>query len=81
MLQKIIQVGNSAAITIPKDFLKGTTLKVGDRVWVETDNEEKTLTVKTEKGKEETKISKEFAAWTEAFINRNQPMLEELARK
>ena len=37
MLQKVIKVGNSVAITLPKDFLDNAKVKAGDRVHVEVD--------------------------------------------
>ena len=37
MLQKVIKVGNSAAVTIPKYFLEKSSMKIGDKVFVEFD--------------------------------------------
>lgn len=37
MIQKLIKVGNSLGIIIPKDILKLMKLKVGDKVWVDYD--------------------------------------------
>jgi bifunctional DNA-binding transcriptional regulator/antitoxin component of YhaV-PrlF toxin-antitoxin module len=34
-LQKIIKTGNSAAVTIPSDFIKAVGTKIGDQVKVE----------------------------------------------
>ena len=32
MIQKIIRVGNSAALTLPKEFLEEAGLKIGDEM-------------------------------------------------
>ncbi|OGG22221.1 hypothetical protein A3D03_04700 [Candidatus Gottesmanbacteria bacterium RIFCSPHIGHO2_02_FULL_40_13] len=36
MIQKIIKVGNSAAVTIPKEFLLETGIRIGDEMIIET---------------------------------------------
>ena len=35
MIQKIIRVGNSAAVIIPKKFLNENNFKIGDKVEIE----------------------------------------------
>jgi len=81
MLQKIIKVGNSAAVTIPKSFLKQASFKVGDEVLVETDFQSETLMVRPKAAQEVTPVSKEFISWTKKFIKKYRPMLQELAKK
>ncbi len=34
-MQKVIKTGNSAAVTIPSDFIKAVGIKIGDDVKVE----------------------------------------------
>lgn len=45
MIQKIIQVGNSTGIIIPKSVLDVLGLKPGNEVSVETDNTTKSLII------------------------------------
>jgi len=80
MLQKVIKVGNSAAVTIPKSFMDQTNIKIGDRVKVDTDPDKNSLLIKT-RGRKTAPISQEFAQWTKDFIEEYRPMLEELAKK
>lgn len=81
MIQKVINVGNSSAITIPKSFLKETKMKSGDQVIVEADFVSKVLTVRPKYVKKSISISEDFTVWTEKLINKYQPVLEELAQK
>ena len=71
MRQKIIRVGNSAAITIPKKILEEKSLKVGDVAEVEL------VTTK----KEKTTLTPGFLQWVDNYIEKNRPALEELAKK
>lgn len=81
MLQQIIRVGNSAAITIPKDFLRETKIKIGDQILVEANLTTKTIILKPKKAKLASPISPEFSSWTKNFIKKYQPLLDELAKK
>ena len=46
MTQKVLKVGSSAAVTIPKKSLEELGLKVGDRVAVEIDKKSKAVIIK-----------------------------------
>jgi len=45
MLQKIIQVGNSAAVTLSKEHLDYLGLSVGDKVYLVYSVKNKTITI------------------------------------
>lgn len=45
-IHKIIQVGGSAGITIPKKFLKATNLVIGEKIALEMNTDSKTLLMK-----------------------------------
>lgn len=81
MIQKIIRVGNSAALTIPQGFLKKVGWKVGDELVVEGDSEMRVLVLKDKTSPYKTKITPEFKEWLDDFTKRNSALLEELARK
>lgn len=79
MIQKVLKVGDSAAVTIPKKSLVELGLKIGGQVDVEVDKKIRTVLVKPAE-----KLSKEnlkIAKLTLDFINRYRKDLEALARK
>ena len=77
MIQKVLKVGSSAAVTIPKQSLEGLGLKIGDRVAVHIDRKRWKLSImpaaKT--------VDRELLEWTRKFIERYRPALEALAKK
>ena len=77
MTQKVIKVGDSAAVIIPKGFLKELGLRIGDRVTIETDAKTRKFsfqpTIK--------EVDSELLDWTKKFIERYRPALEALADK
>ncbi len=76
MTQKLLKVGSSAAVTIPKKSLKELGLKIGDEVRVEVDVKGKTVIIEPIKN-----ISQELLSWTDRFIKQYRPALEALAKK
>ena len=70
MRQKIIKVGNSAAVTLPKNVLEEKNLTIGDEV-----------DVAIEPINKKTSPTPEFLAWIDQYIEKNRPALEELASK
>lgn len=79
MIQKIIKVGNSFAITLPRGFIKEAGFKSGDEVEVETDKELKLMLVKPKGSNIQTSITPEFKSWLDNFIKENKKALTELA--
>lgn len=79
MTQKVLKVGSSAAVTIPKKSLEELGLKIGDQVSVEVDKSHKTVSIKPAKKlfQEDQKI----LDWTKKFIERYRSALEALAKK
>ena len=77
MAQKILKVGSSAAVTIPKASLEELGLKVGDRVSVEIDKKKRVVAIKAVSGS----VDRELVDWTSRFIERYRPALEALAKK
>ena len=76
MTQKLLKVGGSTAVTIPKKSLDALGLKAGDKVTVEIEKGTRTLKVKPVFA-----ISGDAIAWTEKFIAKYRSALEELAKK
>lgn len=81
MLQKIIQVGNSLAITIPKDFAQRAKLRRGDEVAVETDAVSKTFLVKPKHLADKTSLTPEFFEWLDEISKKYRKAIIELAHK
>lgn len=79
MAQKILKVGSSAAVTIPKKSLKDLALKIGDEITVEVNRERRTVLIAPSHALsgEDAKIAK----LTLNFIKRYRKDLEALARK
>jgi len=76
MIQKVLKVGTSAAVTIPKAALKKLGLTVGDKVKVAIDEKKRVVKIEPAIGK----VDKELLTWTEKFIEKYRPALEELAK-
>ena len=72
MIQKIIRVGNSMAVTIPQNIAREKKFKIGDEVQVNVEPVGK---------KRAAKITPEFIKWVDKHIENNRPALEELAHK
>lgn len=79
MAQKILKVGSSAAVTIPKASLEELGLKIGDQVKVHVDKNKKIVSIQpiTKLSPQDEKVAK----LTLRFIERYRKDLEELARR
>ena len=77
MTQKILKVGSSAAVTIPKKSLEELEFKIGDRVNVDVDSKNRAFIVRAR----DVKADRELVNWTNDFIEKYRPALEALARK
>jgi len=77
MPQKVIKVGTSAAVTIPKALMDKLHIHVGDEVHV-TSGPKRGSFVVTVTGRQ---VDKKLVDWTEKFIDRYRPALEALAKK
>lgn len=76
MIHKILSVGDSAAVTIPKKALREIGLKIGDRVEVDFDFKAKKIHLVPV-----TPVDKEVVKLTRNFIQRYRRALESLAKK
>ncbi|MBI1961203.1 MAG: AbrB/MazE/SpoVT family DNA-binding domain-containing protein [Parcubacteria group bacterium] len=77
MVQKVIKVGSSAAITISKQAIKDLGVSVGDSVRTTIDSKRRRLYMEPASAA----ISEETLDWTKRFIDRYRPALEALAKK
>jgi AbrB family looped-hinge helix DNA binding protein len=74
MIQKVLKVGSSAAVTIPKKALKELGLKPGDSVSLSIDAGRVVI-------QPDIAVDAETVAWARKFIERYRPALNALADK
>lgn len=77
MAQKVLQVGSSAGVIIPKKTLGELGLRIGDQVNVEVDIKQKKVFIEPVS----KTVDRELLTWTRKFIEKYRPALEALARK
>ncbi len=77
MTQKVLKVGSSAAVTIPKKSLEELGIKIGDEVMVDVNPDKKSVLIRPAKNLSEA--DKKIAELTLNFINRYRKDLESLA--
>jgi putative addiction module antidote len=81
MIHKILKVGDSAAVTIPKQVLKDMGVKIGDRVTVNYVADKKSVTIESLNKEHAYPISREFHGMVKEFITRYKPALDELSKR
>lgn len=82
MLQKVIRVGNSAAVTIPKAFLREINERVGSPVKVEAKPEKRQLVLSwSAKETKDKIIDQEVYRVAKKLLERYRPAFEALAKK
>lgn len=79
MTQKIIKVGNSAAMLIPADFLKEADMKIGDEIAVEYNAKIKMFFGKPKELADKTTLTPEFKDWLDNIMEEYKPILKKLA--
>lgn len=75
-MQKIIQVGSSAAATISRRMLEELGLDVGDKISLSANKERRSITIEPA-----SVVSEEFVSWTKAFTNKYHKALVALAKR
>ncbi len=78
MIQKVLKVGSSAAVTIPKKSLDELNLKIGDSVIVSISGQEMNVRPYTKEG---AIVGADTVAWAKNFIETYRPALEALKDK
>ena len=79
MTRKLLKVGSSAAVTIPKKSLKELGLKIGDAVEVDVNPRRKTVSIRP--AIQPSHKDEKIARLTVDFIQRYRRDLEALAKK
>ncbi|OGG66606.1 hypothetical protein A3C21_02870 [Candidatus Kaiserbacteria bacterium RIFCSPHIGHO2_02_FULL_59_21] len=76
MIQKILKIGSSIGITIPKNTAEELGLSAGDTVEFTVNKRQKQILVQPI-----ASFDAELVSWTKQFIERYRPALEALAKK
>lgn len=80
MEQKVIKVGNSLAVTLPRHFIKERRIKPGQMVFVEADADLDLMQIKTKNGKV-LSLTPEFKQWLDQVSTKYEKTIKELANK
>lgn len=75
-----MQVGNSLAVTLPKQFVNEKKIKAGQRVLVDSDSDLSMIQIRTKSSKAPN-LTPEFKLWLDKFNARYKTGLTQLARK
>jgi putative addiction module antidote len=81
MKQKIIKVGNSAAVTLPASFVREGNLKIGDEVIVEAIPRYQAALIKPKKADKNISLSPEFFSWLDKISKEYEDVIKELANR
>lgn len=81
MLQKVIKVGNSLALTIPKSFVEKTGFKAGDEIFVQQEPQSKSLIITTKDQAKKIKLSPDLFSWLNEVEEKYTDAIKELASK
>ena len=81
MLQKIIQVGNSLALTIPKSFIDKTGFKAGDEIYVQQEPRTKSLLITSKDRSNQMKLSPDLFLWMSNIEEKYSKAIKDLAKK
>jgi len=81
MIQKVLRVGSSAAVTIPKKSLKELGLKIGDSVSLDIDMGTKSVSIRSIRAPKTSARQKKIDTFALDFIKRYRKDLEALADK
>lgn len=82
MEKKVIKVGNSLAITIPKSFVEKKNIKAGQNLYVKENTEYNTLEISTDEVKDApSSLTPEFKEWLDKISKKYEKAIRELAKK
>jgi antitoxin component of MazEF toxin-antitoxin module len=80
MTQKLIRVGNSYAIILPKPFVKKTNMKVGDDLVVEANTDIPALYIRPKIKADQAGLTPEFKEWLDDISEKEADIIKALAK-
>lgn len=81
MLQKIIQIGNSIGVVIPKELARQTGVKAGSKIYMEKDHNGSTILISKNQKSFNSSITPDFLRIISNINKKYGPALQELANK
>lgn len=79
MMQKVIQIGNSLGVTIPREFVKTNRLRAGQKVFVESDSDLDLVQVSLKNNV--PSLTPEFKQWLDQISVKYAKTIKELAKR
>jgi len=79
MMQKVMRVGNSLAVTLPAKFVKERQVKAGQEVLVEADAGLDMVQVST--SKTSLGLTPEFRCWLDEIMLNEEELIKDLAER
>ena len=79
MQQKVIQIGNSLGVTIPREFVKANRLRPGQKIFVESDNDLDLIQVRLKD--HVSSLTPEFKEWLDKVAKKYTGVIQELAKR
>jgi antitoxin component of MazEF toxin-antitoxin module len=80
MVQKIIRVGNSLAVTLPKSFTDKVNFKAGDDVSVETNEGIRAIYIRANSAMNNPGLTPEFKDWLDSIAEGEKDVIKSLAK-
>lgn len=81
MEQKIIKIGSSIGVVIPKFLAEEKGLKAGHKITLKTDAHSNWIRIEPSIAQEKPVIEVDILSWTNSFIDKNRELLKRLADK
>ena len=81
MLQTVLKVGNSLAVTLPVDFVKKKKIIAGKKVFVEADTHLNEIRVNLKRRTKYESYTPEFKKWLDDVSAKYSDVIQELAEK
>jgi len=80
MQQKVIQVGNSLAVTLPSEFVKSKNIEAGQPIFVDANAQLDLIEIRT-KISDKLHLTTEFKEWLDKVSEKYKDAIKELATK
>jgi len=81
MIQKVLKVGSSAAVTIPKKALEELGLSIGDRIILSVNTPKQIVSIRRVQKTKTSSRQRKIASLALDFVGRYRADLEALAQK
>jgi antitoxin component of MazEF toxin-antitoxin module len=80
MLQKIIRVGNSLAVTLPKQFTDKANYRAGDTVSVDANHDLRAIYIRPKVYDDRPGLTPEFKQWLDDIVSQESDIIKALAK-